>query len=105
MTGGGTLIKAGGSRKFQKLMNEGMMSVRHLRVGNSAFAVILRKFLRAHLKHGDSYCVDIDRYQSVLKHALSKVDFSIATGIYMLPINLNLSMGKSVISNIDIKGH
>ena len=51
-----------------------MMSIRHLRVGNSAFAVILRKFLRAHLKHCDSYCVDIDRYQSVLEHALSKVD-------------------------------
>ena len=74
-----------------------MMSIRHLRVGNSAFAVILRKFLRAHLKHCDSYCVDIDRYQSVLEHALSKVDLSVVKGIYMLPINLNLSMGKTVI--------
>ena len=82
-----------------------MMSIRHLRVGNSASAVMLRKILRAHLKHWDSYCVDIDRYQSVLEHALSKVDFSIATGIYMLPINLSLSMGKTVISNTDIKRH
>ena len=39
---------------------------------------------------------DIDRYQSVLEHALSKVDFSIGTGIYMLPNDLKLSIGKTV---------
>ena len=38
---------------------------------------------------------DIDRYQSVLEHALSKVDFSIVTGIYMLSGNLNLNIGKT----------
>ena len=31
----------------------------------------------------------------MLKHALSKVDFSVGTGIYMLPSNLNLSIGKT----------
>ena len=82
--GGGVLIKAEGWRKFQKLMNEGMMSIRHLRIGNSVSAVMLTKILRAHLKHWDSYYVDIDRYQSVLEHALSKVDLSVVTGIYML---------------------
>ena len=28
---------------------------------------------------------DITRYHYVLEHALSKVDFSVATGIYMFP--------------------
>ena len=39
--------------------------------------------------------IDIERYQGVLEHALSKVDFSVGTIIYMLPSNLNLSMGKT----------
>ena len=54
--------------------------------------------------------VDIDRYQSVLGNALSNVDFSIGTGIYLLPNNLNLNIGKAsgynnktLISNIDMK--
>ena len=40
-----------------------------------------------------SISADIDRYQGILEHALSKVDFSVCTGIYMLPGNLNLSIG------------
>ena len=39
--------------------------------------------------------VDIERYQAILEHALSKVDFSIDTGICMLPGNLNLNIGKN----------
>ena len=31
----------------------------------------------------------------MLEHALSKVDFSVGMGIYMLPSNLNLSIGKT----------
>ena len=57
-----------------------------------------------------SISVDIDKYQSVLEHALSKVDFSIGTDIYMLPSNLNLSIEKTplynnkiLISNTDMK--
>ena len=38
---------------------------------------------------------DIDRYQSLLDHTLSKVDFSISTGICMVPSNLNLNIGKT----------
>ena len=38
---------------------------------------------------------DIGRYQSALEHALSKVDFSIGTGIYMLPKNLKLNIRKA----------
>ena len=54
--------------------------------------------------------IDIKRYQGVLEHALSKVDFSVGTGLYMLPSNLNLSTGKTkgqinktLVSNTDMK--
>ena len=54
--------------------------------------------------------IDIEKYQGVLEHALSKVDFSVGIGIYMLPSNLNLSIGKTkgynnkiLVSNTDMK--
>ena len=31
----------------------------------------------------------------MLEHALSKVDFSVGIGIYMLPCDLNLNIGKT----------
>ena len=46
----------------------------------------------------------------MLDHALSKVHFSVGIGIYMLPSNLNLNIGKAkgcnnetLMSNIDMK--
>ena len=46
----------------------------------------------------------------MLEHAFSKVDFSVGTGIYMLPSNLNLNIGKTkgynnkiLLSNTDMK--
>ena len=46
----------------------------------------------------------------MLKHAYPKVDFSVGTGIYMLPSNLNFSIGKPkgysnkiLVSNTDMK--
>ena len=57
-----------------------------------------------------SIAIDISQYQGVLEHALSKVDFSVGTGIYMLPSNLNLNIGKKkgynnkiLVSNTDMK--
>ena len=54
--------------------------------------------------------IDTERYQGVLEHALSKVDFSVGIGIYMLPNNLNLGIGetkgynnKILVSNTDMK--
>ena len=54
--------------------------------------------------------IDIKRYQGVSEHALSKVDFSVGIGIYMLPSNLNLAIGKKegynnkiLVSNTDMK--
>ena len=38
---------------------------------------------------------DIERFQGVLEHALSKADFSVGKGIYMLPSKSNLSIGKT----------
>ena len=46
------------------------------------------------VKEECSIVIDIERYQGVLEHALSKVDFSVGTSIYMLPSNLNLKIGK-----------
>ena len=53
---------------------------------------------------------NIQRYQDVLEHVLSKVDFSVDLGIYMLPSSLNLNIGKTkgynnkiLVSNTDMK--
>ena len=47
------------------------------------------------LKNGYSIADDIARYQGVLEHAMSKVDFSVGGGIYMLPSNMNLNINKT----------
>lgn len=53
----------------------------------------------------------VSKSQSVLEHALSKIDFPTSTDIYMLPSNLNLSIkleqtggynNKTLISNTDM---
>ena len=51
--------------------------------------------VKAFINEVYSIGTDIERYQGVLEHALSKVDFSVGIGIYMLPSNLNLSIGKT----------
>ena len=83
-------------------------------VGSSAPAVDAQKVFKSTFKSliNEDYSIgiDIERYQGVLKHALSKVDFSVGIGIYMLPSNLNLSIGKKegynnkiLVSNTDMK--
>ena len=47
------------------------------------------------LKRDNSIADDIARYQGVLEHAMSKVDFSVRGGIYMLPSNMNLNINKT----------
>ena len=49
-------------------------------------------------------------YQSFLEQALSQIDVSVGTDIFILPSNLNLNIGKAagynnkvLISNIDMK--
>ena len=83
-------------------------------VGNSAPAVDAQKVFKGTFKalinEGYSIGIDIERYQGVLEHALSKVDFSVGTGIYILPSDLNLNIGKTkgynnkiLVSNTDMK--
>ena len=71
---------------------------------------VFKSTSKALINEDYSITTDIDRYQGILEHALSKVDFSIGTGIYMLPSNLNLNIGKTVgynnkilVSNTDMK--
>ena len=83
-------------------------------VGNSAPAVdaqkVFKSTFKALINEDYSIGIDIERYQGVLEHALSKVDFSVGIGIYMLASNLNLSIGKTkgynnkiLVSNTDMK--
>ena len=62
-------------------------------VGNSAPAVDAQKVFKSTFKElinkNYSIGIDIESYQGVLEHALSKVDFSGGIGIYMLQSNLN----------------
>ena len=67
-------------------------------MGSSAPTVnvqqVFKNTFKALINEDYSIGIDIERYQ-VLEHALSKIDFSVETGIYMLPSNLNLSIGKT----------
>ena len=65
-------------------------------VGNSAPAVDAQQLFKDTFKSliNEDLPIDIKKYQGVLEHALSKVDFSVGIGIYMLPSNLNLAIGK-----------
>ena len=62
-------------------------------VGNSAPAVdaqqVFQGTFKALINEDCSIGINIERYQGVLEPALSKVDFSLGTGIYMPPSNLN----------------
>ena len=56
---------------------------------------IFRSTFKALINKDYSIGIDFERYQGALKHALSKVDFSVGRGIYMLPSDLNLSVGNT----------
>ena len=101
-------------RAYVCLVLTSQVETRSSIVGNSAPAVdaqqVLKGTFKASINEGYSIGIDIERYQGVLVHALSKVDFSISTGIYMLPSNLNLSIGRTkgysnkiLVSNTDMK--
>ena len=71
---------------------------------------VFKSTIKPQINEDYSIGMDIERYQGVLEHALSKVDFSVGIGIYMLPSNLNLSIGKTkgynnkiLVSNTDMK--
>ena len=81
---------------------------------NSAHAVAAQKLFKSTFKalinQDYSIAIDIESYQGMLEHALSKVDLSVGIGIYMLPSNLNLNVGRTkgyknkiLVSNTDMK--
>ena len=83
-------------------------------MGNSAPTVHVQQVFKSTFKvlinEDIEIAIDIKRYLGVLEDAQSKVDFSVGTGIYMLPSNLNLSIGKKkgynnkiLLSNTDMK--
>ena len=55
---------------------------------------MFKSMFKALINEDYSIGIAIERYQGVLEHALSKVDFFVGIGIYMLPSNLNLNIGK-----------
>ena len=86
-------------RAYVYLVFTSQVQARSSIVDNSAPAVDAQKVFKSTFKgqinEDYSIGIDIERYQRLLEHALSKVDFSIGIGIYMLLSNLNLSTGKT----------
>ena len=85
-------------RAYVYLVLTSQVQARSSIVGNSAPAVDAQIALKSMFKAlvNEVYSIDngMERYQGVLEHALSKVDFLVGIGISMLPSNLNLSIGK-----------
>ena len=101
-------------RAYVYLVLTSQVQARSSIVGNSAPAVdvkqVFKSTFKALINEDYSIGIDIERYQGVLEHALSKVDFSVGTGIYILPSDLNLNIGKTkgynnkiLVSNTDMK--
>ena len=101
-------------RAYVYLVLTSQVQARSSIVGNSAPAVdaqqVFKTTFNTLINEDYSIGTDIERYQGVLEHALSKVDFSEGTGIYILPSDLNLNIGetkgynkKILVSNTDMK--
>ena len=86
-------------RAYVYLVLTSQVQARSSIVGNSASAVdaqeVFKSTFKALIDEDYSISNNIQRYQDVLEHALSKVDFSVGIGIYMLPSNLNLKIGST----------
>ena len=86
-------------RAYVYLVLTSLVQVRSSIVGNSEPVVdaqqALKGMFKALINEEYSIGIDIERYQGVLEHTLPKADFSVGIGIYMLPSNLNLSIGKT----------
>ena len=86
-------------RAYDSLVLTSLIQGRSSIAGNSASAVdaqeVFRSTFKALIDEDYSISNNTQRYQDVLEHTLSKVDFSVGIGIYMLPSNLNLSIGST----------
>ena len=101
-------------RAYVYLVLTSQVQARSSIVGNSAPAVdaeeVFKGTFKALISEEYPIGIDIERYQRVSEHAISKADFLVDTGIYMLPSNLNLNIGrknghnnKILVSNTDMK--
>ena len=85
-------------RAYVYLVLTAQVQARSSIVGNSVPVVdaqkVFKVIFKALINKDYSTGIDIERRQGVLEHALSKVDFSVGIGIYMLPSNVNLSIRK-----------
>ena len=101
-------------RAYVHLVLTSQVQARSSMVGNSAPSVdaqqVFKSTFKTLINEDYSIATDIERYEGVLEHALSKLDFSVGTGIYMLPSDLNLNIGKTkgynkktLMSNTDMK--
>ena len=101
-------------RAYVYLVLTSQVQARSNIVGNSVPAVdvqqIFKSTFKALLNEDYSISIDIERDQRMLEHPLSMVDFSLGTGIYMLPSDLNLSIEKTteynnkiLVSNTDME--
>ena len=101
-------------RAYIYLVLTSQVQARSSIVGISADEVdaqqVFKSTFKALINEDCSIGTDIERYQGVLEHALSKVDFSVGTSIYILPSDLNLNIGKTkgynnkiLVSNTDMK--
>ena len=87
------------TRAYVNLVLTSQVQARLSMVGNSGLAVdsqqVFKSAFNALISNEDySIAIDISQYQGVLEYALSMVDFSGGIGIYTLPNNLNLIIGK-----------
>ena len=101
-------------RTYVYLVLTSQVQARSSIVSNSPPAVddqkVFKSTFKALINQDYSIGNDTERYQGVLEHALSKVDFSVGIAKYMLQSNLNLSIGKTKgynnkisVSNTDMK--
>ena len=83
-------------RAYVYLVLTSQVQARSARVGNSAPAVDAQQHFKDTFKSliNEDLCIDIEKNEGVLEHALSNVDFSVGMGIYMLPSNLNFKKGR-----------
>ena len=86
-------------RAYCYLLLTSQVQARSKIVGKTANALdaqyIYMKSFEELLKSDYSIADNIARYQGVLEHAMSKVDFSVGVGIYMLPSNMNFNINKT----------
>ena len=101
-------------RAYIYLVLTSQVQARSSIVGTSAPAVdaqtVFKSTFNALINEAYSTGINNEMYQGVLQHALSKVDFSVSIGTYMLPSNLNLNIGRTkeynneiLVSNTDMK--